>query len=162
MDTDEARFEQELDIYTAFLNSALDFNNVAPQCYGWVCLNHKSPAFNFWLGSFASNHTMKPKGLLLEYISDARPLASLVDDGYVNIHTVGAVLWSLNVIHSAHVLHGDLEYRNCLITKDGEAVWLDFSEGKHYPDPLVTSSALCREAHDLWERFCYVLVGGPA
>lgn len=63
-----------------------------------------------------------PKGILIEYFSDAVRLSHSTVTEEIAI----TALEALHHVHTAYVEHGDIHRRNILLLPGGRVVWIDF------------------------------------
>lgn len=73
-----------------------------------------------------------PHALLLEYFEDAETISFR----NVSIEIADTALRHLRDIHTAYVLHGDLDGDNILLLPDGRVVWVDFDSSETLPRRL--------------------------
>ncbi|KAI9061099.1 hypothetical protein FKP32DRAFT_1729673 [Trametes sanguinea] len=145
-------FEQELDGYAHLQHYGVVEKGIVPRCYGWLTLSPAHIAHILKLPTLSRaaksmEHAQEPpRAILLEYIADAQLLtADNVTDELADI-----TLRGLAEIHSAYVMHCDVNSRNILVAPGNRVVWVDFNcsctpASPHYYDRelLQRELALC-------------------
>lgn len=124
-------FRRERDAYAHLLHYGICAKGIVPYCYGYVPISRKHISRMIKVcapGKFDHNVAdMKydlepPRALLLEYFEDAQP----VSFRNATIDIADTALRHLHAIHTAYILHGDINGRNILLLPDGRVVWTDF------------------------------------
>ena len=126
------RFKQELDSYAHLQHYGICDKGVVPKCYGWFNLSRQHIKQILALPDISDDAQLMrrvkepPQAVVLEYFPDAVQLT--IDN--VTEKLADAALRGLCEIHSAYVMHGDIDGRNILVLPDERVVWVDFNHSQ--------------------------------
>jgi serine/threonine protein kinase len=119
------RYTKEVNAYRFLYYYGAPEQRVVPRLYGVLPTISKKRIKELLQDAIPDNVDLAApaSALVMEYIEGIRPTQENMTDSIAK-----DILEALNIIHSAHVLHGDVEPMNILISpQTGRAVWIDFS-----------------------------------
>ena len=126
------RFKQELDGYAHLQHYGICDKGVVPKYYGWFSLSRQHIQQILALPDISDAARLMrrvkepPQAVVLEYFPDAAQLT--IDN--VTEKLADAALRGLYEVHSAYVMHGDIDGRNILVLPDDRVVWVDFNHSR--------------------------------
>ena len=126
------RFKQELDGYAHLQHYGICDKGVVPKCYGWLTLSPQHIQQILALPGISDTALLMkrvkkpPQAVVLEYFPNAAQLT--IDN--VTETLADAALRGLYAVHSAYVMHGDIDGRNILVLPDDRVVWVDFNHSR--------------------------------
>ncbi|KAJ8131114.1 hypothetical protein O1611_g2509 [Lasiodiplodia mahajangana] len=112
--------------------------DVETEMYHYLERSTLTPKF---LGHVKENN-QRVIGFLLEYIDGARPADS---HGYSSDLALNQCVTTLKILHKLRVAHGDSHPGNCLLRKDGIAVFIDFEFAIKSSNPRDLEAAFERD-----------------
>ena len=102
------------------------------KCYGWLSLSPQHIQQILALPDISDDtrlvkHVKEPlRAVVLKYFPNAAQLT--IDNATEKL--VDAVLRVLYEVHSAYVMHGDIDGRNILVLLDEHVVWVNFNHSR--------------------------------
>ncbi|KAL7272716.1 hypothetical protein RUND412_004466 [Rhizina undulata] len=144
-------FRKEADAYASLMFHKVDETGVIPRCFGM--LEFTEPTEFTRSINLKTSIENPPKGIIMEYIEDAKKL-NVLD---LTKDVADKVVECLLKVHDAYVVHRDVYPRNILVTPD-RLVLIDFDRASTYHTPTypslaVTPSSLQREKCLCWSYF---------
>jgi serine/threonine protein kinase len=133
------RYIKEVNAYRFLYHYGVPEQGFVPRVYGVLPSLNKKALGKLLGDSVPDDAPIAPPAaaVVMEYIQGGQPASRK------NMtHTIAErALNALQVIHNAHVLHGDAEARNLLVLPESEeAVWIDFSASSINRDIMLAMS----------------------
>ncbi|KAK2806077.1 hypothetical protein FQN51_008030 [Onygenales sp. PD_10] len=126
---------------------------VGPYCFGWLTITRdqeeelaRNLRYPFDWCRIESTENDPVRCLLLEYIDGCQ-----IDKGYLTVEGADSLREQLEYLHSLNIAHGDLFPRNIMVSKDGRALLIDFSNAIPWP----VSKFAVRKKEDFEEYLSY-------
>ena len=124
-----------------------------PRCLGWLKLSRDqilqlSTEFKCWPQHF----DLDVMGIVIQYFPNSVPLT----DSNITFELAEKVMRGLTAIHGCYVIHGDIDddeksiLRNCLVTEQGQVIWIDFDQSHIPGSPSISSYIGTTKRVDFW------------